>query len=42
MAFCPGNAANGQAVGSADDQVTPTDGMVLQRGSHRVVRLKVS
>ena len=37
-----GISVNGQAVGSADDKVTPTDGMVLQRGLHRVVRLKVS
>jgi tyrosyl-tRNA synthetase len=37
-----GITVNGQAVGSADDQITPTDGMVLQRGAHRVVRLKVS
>ena len=37
-----GLTINGQPVGSADDKVTPTDGMVLQRGLHRVVRLKVS
>jgi tyrosyl-tRNA synthetase len=36
-----GITINGQAVGSADDPITPTDGMVLQRGSHRVVRLKL-
>src|SRR5437588_437666 len=37
-----GLTINGQPVGSADDKVTPTDGMLLQRGLHRVVRLKVS
>jgi tyrosyl-tRNA synthetase len=37
-----GISVNGQAVGSADDKITPTGGMVLQRGLHRVVRLKVS
>jgi tyrosyl-tRNA synthetase len=36
-----GLTINGQAVSSADDKITPTDGMVLQRGMHRVVRLKV-
>jgi tyrosyl-tRNA synthetase len=37
-----GISVNGQTVGSADDKITPTEGMVLQRGLHRVVRLKVS
>ncbi len=36
-----GLTVNGRAVSSADDKITPTDGMVLQRGVHRVVRLKV-
>jgi tyrosyl-tRNA synthetase len=36
-----GITVNGHAVSSADDKITPTDGMVLQRGLHRVVRLKV-
>lgn len=36
-----GISVNGQAAASADDKITPTDGMVLQRGMHRVVRLKV-
>jgi tyrosyl-tRNA synthetase len=37
-----GITVNGQAVSSADDKITPTDGMVLQRGLHRIVRLRVS
>ncbi len=37
-----GLTVNGQAVSSADEKITPIDGMVLQRGAHRVVRLKVS
>ncbi len=37
-----GVTVNGQPVSSADDKLTPTDGMILQRGLHRVVRLKVS
>jgi tyrosyl-tRNA synthetase len=37
-----GITINGQPVGSADDKIAPTDGMVLQRGLHRVVRLRVS
>ncbi len=37
-----GITINGQAVTSADDKIEPADGMVLQRGLHRVVRLKVS
>ncbi len=37
-----GITVNGQPVGSADDKVRPADGMVLQRGLHRVVRLKVA
>jgi tyrosyl-tRNA synthetase len=37
-----GITVNGQLVTSVDDVITPADGMVLQRGSHRVVRLKVS
>jgi tyrosyl-tRNA synthetase len=36
-----GITINGQPISSADDRITPTDGMVLQRGLHRVVRLKV-
>jgi len=36
-----GLTINGQPVASADDKLTPTDGMVLRRGLHRVVRLKV-
>ena len=37
-----GLSINGQPVSSADDNVTPTEGMLLQRGIHRVVRLTVS
>jgi tyrosyl-tRNA synthetase len=37
-----GLSINGQPVTSPDDKLAPTDGMVLQRGLHRVVRLKVS
>jgi tyrosyl-tRNA synthetase len=37
-----GLTVNGQPVGSAEDKIEPTDGMVLQRGLHRVARLKVS
>jgi tyrosyl-tRNA synthetase len=36
-----GLTIDGQPVSSADDKLTATDGMVLQRGLHRVVRLKV-
>jgi len=36
-----GLRVNGQPVRSADDKLIPIDGMVLQRGLHRVVRLKV-
>ena len=36
-----GITVNGRAVGSADHKITPTEGMVLQRGMHRVVRLTV-
>lgn len=36
-----GITVNGHAVASADDKITPTDGMVLQRGLHRIVRLRV-
>jgi len=37
-----GITVNGQPVSSVDDKITPTDGMVLRRGLHRVVHLKVS
>ena len=36
-----GVAINEQPVSSAEEKVTPMDGWVLRRGSHRVVRLKV-
>jgi tyrosyl-tRNA synthetase len=36
-----GMTIDGQPVGSADEKISPTDGMVLQRGLHRVIRLKV-
>ena len=36
-----GISVNGQPVGSAEDKIEPADGMVLQRGLHRVARLKV-
>ncbi|TMC27497.1 MAG: tyrosine--tRNA ligase [Chloroflexi bacterium] len=36
-----GLRVNGQPVRSADDKLIPIDDMVLQRGLHRVVRLKV-
>jgi tyrosyl-tRNA synthetase len=37
-----GITVNGQPVGSAEDKIDPSDGMVLQRGLHRVARLKLS
>ena len=37
-----GLTVNGQPVDSAEDKIEPVDGMVLQRGLHRVARLKVS
>ncbi len=37
-----GLSINDQPVASSDERVTPMDGWVLRRGSHRVVRLKVS
>jgi len=36
-----GLTVNGQPVGSAEDKIEPADGMVLQRGLHRVALLKV-
>ena len=36
-----GLTVNGQPVGSAEDKIEPADGMVLQRGLHRIARLKV-
>jgi tyrosyl-tRNA synthetase len=36
-----GLTVNGQPVDSAEDKVEPANGMVLQRGLHRVARLKV-
>jgi tyrosyl-tRNA synthetase len=36
-----GLTVNGKAVSSAEEKIEPTDGMVLQRGLHRVARLKV-
>ena len=36
-----GITINDQPVGSAEEKVTPQDGWVLRRGSHRVVRLKL-
>ena len=36
-----GLSINGQPVNSADAKISPTDGMLLQRGVHRVIRLKV-
>jgi tyrosyl-tRNA synthetase len=36
-----GISVNGQVVASADDKIAPADGIVLQRGLHRVVRLKL-
>jgi len=36
-----GLAINDQPVSSAEEKVTPRDGWVLRRGSHRVVRLKL-
>jgi len=41
LAAQKGLTIDGQPVSSADDRLTPADGMVLQRGLHRVVRLKV-
>jgi len=37
-----GLTVNGQPVDSAEDKIEPADGMVLQRGLHRVARLSVS
>jgi tyrosyl-tRNA synthetase len=37
-----GITINEQPVSSTEEKVTPKDGWVLRRGSHRVVRLKVS
>jgi tyrosyl-tRNA synthetase len=37
-----GLTVNGQPVTSAEDKIEPADGMVLQRGLHRVARLTVS
>jgi tyrosyl-tRNA synthetase len=42
LAAQKGITVNGQPVASVDEKITPTDGMVLQRGAHRVIRLKVS
>ena len=36
-----GITINDQPVGSAEEKVTPQDGWVLRRGSHRVARLKL-
>ena len=36
-----GLTVNGQVVNSAEDKVEPTEGMALQRGLHRVARLRV-
>jgi tyrosyl-tRNA synthetase len=36
-----GLTINDQPVSSAEEKVTPQDGWVLRRGSHRVVRLKL-
>ena len=36
-----GLTVNGQPINSAEEKIEPTDGMVLQRGLHRVARLKV-
>ena len=37
-----GLTVNGKPVGSAEDKIEPADDMVLQRGLHRVARLKLS
>jgi tyrosyl-tRNA synthetase len=37
-----GLTVNGQPVASAEDKIEPADDMVLQRGLHRVARLKLS
>jgi len=37
-----GLTVDGRVVKSADDRIAPKDGMVLQRGAHRVVRLRLS
>jgi tyrosyl-tRNA synthetase len=36
-----GLTVNGQPVASAEDKIEPADGMVLQRGLHRIARLKL-
>ena len=41
LAAQKGLSINGHPVASVDDRLSPTDGMVLQRGPHRIIRLKV-
>jgi tyrosyl-tRNA synthetase len=36
-----GLSINDQPIASADDKVSPADGWLLRRGTHRVVRLSV-
>ena len=42
LAAQAGLTVDGTVVKSADDRIAPKDGMVLQRGAHRVVRLRLS
>ena len=41
LAIQKGLAMNDQPVTSVDEKVTPSDGWLLRRGNHRVVRLKL-
>ncbi|HEY8677114.1 MAG TPA: tyrosine--tRNA ligase [Candidatus Dormibacteraeota bacterium] len=41
LATQKGLSVNDRTIGSADDKVTPEEGWVLQRGTHRMVRLSV-
>ncbi|HEX9096975.1 MAG TPA: tyrosine--tRNA ligase [Candidatus Dormibacteraeota bacterium] len=42
LAAQQGITINGQPVASVDEKIEPSDGMLLQRGLHRVARLKLS
>jgi len=41
LAAQKGLAMNDQPVTSVDERVTPSDGWLLRRGNHRVVRVKL-
>jgi tyrosyl-tRNA synthetase len=42
LAAQAGITVDGKTVASADERIAPRDGMLLQRGAHRVVRLRLS